>query len=256
MAEHSTRHRTLFLSDLHLGSRRCMARALRSFLAHNSAETLVLVGDTFDFWAMRRGDDLPLHHRAALADIAGRAQAGTRVILLPGNHDDTLHALEGLRLDGVTLCPSFVHEAADGRHYLVAHGDHHDPSLQSLWGLARNATFLRERLPKLSRSKATTAALHALWRDLKHWQGKSARFAARLLEESHARGLDGVICGHIHAPEQRQTDKGLYLNCGDWVSHGTAIAEDFSGAFHLLASVKPTPRTRLKTPLLSRPETA
>ncbi len=241
----AARHRSLFLSDLHLGSRRCRARALRAFLARNRCETLVLVGDTFDFWAMRRAAPLPPAHGAVLADLIALTQSGTRLILLPGNHDDSLHALAGFEGAALRLCASFVHEAADGRHYLVTHGDHHDPSLQSLWALARNASFLRERMPHLSHAPQVRRGLAALWRDIKTYQGKAARFQARLLGEARGRGLDGVICGHVHAPACRVTAQGLYLNCGDWVSHCTAIAEGFDGSFRLIAA----PGRRLSAPL-------
>jgi UDP-2,3-diacylglucosamine pyrophosphatase LpxH len=239
----TVRVRTVFVSDVHLGSRACHAAAFRAFLERVSADRLVLVGDIVDLWALRRAVYWPDEHQECLRTLLRLARSGTEVVYVPGNHDAPLRELCGLELAGVQVEREFVHVGADGRRFLVTHGDDFDGAVQFSGLLRRFGAFMYDAMIHLGR------AVHAgrrrlglpLW-SLAAWVKQRvpdareyvARFEHAAAHEASRRALDGVICGHIHRPGVREVDGILYCNDGDWVESCTALVEDRSGRMVLV----------------------
>jgi len=237
------RYRTLFLSDIHLGTRGSRAGALAAFLRGVECDHLYLVGDIIDGWRLRRSWYWDAYHDEVVRLILHMARASTIVTYIPGNHDETLRGWLGLEVSGVALRPSAVHETADGRRLLVIHGDEFD-------SVVRYARFLA-----LLGDWAYTVALVAnrhfnrvrRWLGYPYWslsawlkqRVKEAvkaidRFEAALAAEALQRGLDGVVCGHIHKAELREVDGVIYANAGDWVESCTALVEHPDGRLDLV----------------------
>jgi UDP-2,3-diacylglucosamine pyrophosphatase LpxH len=265
-------HRTIFISDLHLGSRLCKAENLLDFLAHNEAETLYLVGDIFDIKRLRRRWHWPATHRAVVRAILAKARAGTRVIYIPGNHDPDLRDRLGTRRSGIEVRHEILHETADGRHLLVVHGDEHQPRVNSRpWVYRMGCMFY------LSGVRASEIVGGARRRTgLGYWSLSSflkdqlldrvalARaFKANLAAEARRRGADGVVCGHIHHALVERIDGVTYYNDGDWVESCTALVEDHQGKMDILRWTgwicRPTVRPAFVPaggPLIERPAVA
>jgi UDP-2,3-diacylglucosamine pyrophosphatase LpxH len=236
-------YRTLFISDIHLGTRSCQAELLLDFLKHNDADTIYLVGDVIDFWRVRRGAVWPQAHNDVLQKLLRKVRKGTRVVFIPGNHDEAMRDYCGMHFGGIELERQAIHTTADGRRYLVMHGDEYDVVVR----YARWLAFLGDRGYEL-----------ALWSNwplnfvrrcfgLGYWslssylkqRVKSAvnfigEFERNLAEEARRRQVDGVICGHIHHAASHDIDGIHYINTGDWVESCTAVCETRSGDFELV----------------------
>jgi UDP-2,3-diacylglucosamine pyrophosphatase LpxH len=255
------RYRSVFLSDLHLGSPTCRADAVLDFLNGLEAERLYLLGDVVDGWRLRRRWFWPRSHAAVLDRLLQFARDGVAVTYVPGNHDAFARAWCGLSASGVRVEREGVHEAADGRRYLLAHGDAYDPEADRSW-LARFAGDLVYRaLMRLDRAwrwsrrrQGQTETSLAAWA-----KGRSAlarrvvgAFEAELAAEAGRRGFDGVVCGHIHSAAARELDGVAYVNCGDWVESCSAAVETASGRLEVLRwspRVQPRPqRAPVATP--------
>lgn len=261
------RFRTIFISDVHLGTPDCKAGYLLDFLRRTECETLYLVGDIIDLEAMARRVCWPTEHGAVVAEVLRKAESGTRVVYIPGNHDAALRGLCGSRIGAVEVCLDAIHVGADGRRFRVSHGDEFDPEdygrgwLHGLGDRAyrficwANRAFNRLRrrfdLPYLPLS---IVAKSRIGKALEYIRGYEHRVSATAAE----RGFDGHICGHIHFGGIRRIDGVLYCNDGDWVEHCTALTEDFDGVLELLHWSEH--RTRLaqagRQVLLTTPETA
>ena len=240
-----TRYRTVFLSDVHLGTRGSRADFLADFLERTSCETLYLVGDIIDGWRLRRGWYWDAHHDDVLRLVLKATRNGTDVIYIPGNHDEMFRAWLPMRLEiaGVRLCPDALHRTADGRRLLVMHGDEFDsvvryaPFLALLGDRAYAASLVVNRWFNLVRRR-----LGLPYRSLSAWlkrQVKGAvraidRFERALADEARRRGVDGVVCGHIHQAEMRDIEGVLYVNDGDWVESCTALVEHADGRLELI----------------------
>ena len=234
--------RSAFISDVHLGTPDCKAAYLLDFLKHLHCERLYLVGDIVDLWSMRRGIYWPASHHEVLRLIVDKARSGTRVIYVPGNHDELARSLCGSLLAGVEVHQEFEHITRQGKRMLVLHGDVFD-------GAVRFSPLL----------KATGCALYSvmLWighyvnlargfMGLPRWslatwiksrvgdaRNYVRRFEQAAAHEAARRGFDGIVCGHIHRPQMEQIDGVLYCNDGDWVEHCTALIEDRNGELRL-----------------------
>ena len=239
------RYRAIFISDLHLGTRGCRSDFLADFLRRTSSEKLYLVGDIIDGWRLRKSWYWDATHDEVLKLILRKARNGTEVTYIPGNHDEMFRTWlpMGLEVGGIRLRSEAVHVTADQRRLLIMHGDEFD-------SVVRYAKFLA-----LLGDWAYTAALvvnrwfntvrrrlgYPYW-SLSAWlkrQVKEAvkaidRFEGALAGEARRRGLDGVVCGHIHHAEMRMVDGVLYMNDGDWVESCTALVEHHDGRMELL----------------------
>jgi UDP-2,3-diacylglucosamine pyrophosphatase LpxH len=240
-----TRYRTVFISDTHLGTKGCRSDFLADFLSKVSCDTLYLVGDIIDGWRLKKSWYWDTHHDEVLRLILRMARDGTDVVYIPGNHDEMFRAWLPMKLEiaGVRLCQDAVHETADGRRLLVMHGDAFD-------SVVRYAKFLallgdRAYIAALVVNRWFNALRRRLglpYRSLSAWlkrQVKGAvmaidRFEHALADEARQRGLDGVICGHIHHAGMRDIAGVLYINDGDWVESCTALVEHADGTLELI----------------------
>lgn len=237
------RHRALFISDTHLGTRGCKAALLADFLAHNDCETLYLVGDVVDGWRLKRSWFWNDAHSHVVNAILRKVEEGTRVVYVPGNHDEAFRAYCGLLLAGVELHHEARHRTADGKKLLVLHGDQFD-------GIVTYAKWLahlgdRAYTAALTLNEIFNAVRRRLGMPywslagyLKH-RVKNAtlfidQFEMAVAREAKRRGFDGVVCGHIHHAEIKTIDGVLYGNDGDWVESCTALAEDMRGRLEIL----------------------
>jgi UDP-2,3-diacylglucosamine pyrophosphatase LpxH len=236
-------HRTIFISDIHLGTRGCKAELLADFLARNSCDTLFLVGDIVDGWRLRRRWLWPEAHSRVLQEILHKIDGGTRVIYVPGNHDEVFRDYCGREIAGVEILREAIHETADGRRLLVLHGDQFDGVIACAKWLAHLGDWAYTMALELNEiSGALRRALRLPYWSLSAYlkaKVKNAveyicRFEDAVAHEARARGLDGVVCGHIHHAAVKRIGGVLYLNDGDWVESCTALVEDACGNLEIL----------------------
>jgi UDP-2,3-diacylglucosamine pyrophosphatase LpxH len=241
--KHRKKHRTLFLSDIHLGTPGCKAELLLDFLRNNDAETIYLVGDIIDGWRLTRSWYWSAGHNAVVQEILRKARKGANVIYVPGNHDEALRDYTNLNFGGVDVLYEAIHETADGRRFLVIHGDQFDGVVKYAKWLAHLgdrayelALWLNNWLHDIRRALGLNYWSLSSW--LKHKVKNAVEFISSyevaLAREARERGVDGVICGHIHHAELRDIDGVLYCNDGDWVESCTALAEDDRGEFSII----------------------
>ena len=240
-----TRVRSIFLSDIHLGTRACQAERLLSFLKQHESEYLFLVGDIVDFWAMgRRGVYWTSAMNTVVQKVLKRARAGVKVIFVPGNHDEALRDYVDSSFGNIRLHRNYEHMGADGRRYLVLHGDEFDVVTKYHRWLAvlgdHSYAFL-VRVNVLISALRRRLGVNGYW-SLAGYAKRKVTTAVNFIcdfEESVARrvkesGLDGAICGHIHAAAIREVNGITYVNCGDWVDSCTAILEHLDGRMEMV----------------------
>ena len=236
-------YRTIWISDVHLGTSGCQARLLLNFLRHTESRYLYLVGDIIDGWQLRRRWYWPQAHNDVVQKILRKARKGTRVVYVPGNHDAFARHYLALSFGGIELHDEIVHETADGRRLLVLHGDLFDGVIQCAKWLALVGDRLHMLALHLNRwLNAVRAHLGfsywSLSQFLKHKVKNAVSyitdFEEALAQEARRRGLDGVVCGHIHKAEIRPVGGVLYCNDGDWVESLTALVENEMGELSIV----------------------
>lgn len=235
--------RTLFISDIHLGIRASQAEAVLDFLKHTECDTLYLVGDIVDLWKVRRGPHWPQAHNDVVQKLLRKARKGTRIIYIPGNHDEGLRDYTGMHFGDIEVHRDYIHEAANGTKYLVLHGDEFDVVVcyarwLALLGDLSYELVLRLNAPLNWVRRHLGLGYWSLSAYLKY-KVKTAvnfigEFEAALCKEAARRGAGGLICGHIHHANDRWIDDVHYLNSGDWVESCTAIAEHPDGRFEII----------------------
>jgi UDP-2,3-diacylglucosamine pyrophosphatase LpxH len=235
--------RTVWISDIHLGTRGCNATMLLDFLSSIECETLYLVGDIVDGWRLSKGWYWPDAHNEVVRRILKMAHRGTRVVLIAGNHDEMLRPYAGMSFGGVELALEAIHRTADGRRLLVTHGDGFDGVVLYARWLAFLGDKAYEVLLRANRwFNAVRRRLDMPYWSLSAYMKKKVKNAVQFVcdfEEAVAHaardmGVDGVVCGHIHCAEIRQIGEVTYYNDGDWVESCTALVEDFDGAISVL----------------------
>ncbi len=241
-----TQVRSIFLSDIHLGTRACQASRLLEFLKEYSAENVFLLGDIVDLWAMKRGFvHWTTDQNTVVQKLLRRARHGDKIFFIPGNHDEALRDYIGTSFGDVVVEHEIVHTAADGRRYLLLHGDefdqvtrHHrwvailgDKSYDMLVSLNIYLSWLRRTF---RRPGYWSLAGYAK-RKIKTAVSFIFSFEDSVIRHVRERKLDGAICGHIHWPMIKEVDGLSYLNCGDWVDSCSAIVEHFDGRMELVA---------------------
>jgi len=242
-AEGRRRFRTIWISDVHLGTKGCNAELLIDFLDSVDSETMYLVGDIIDGWRLKKKFYWPAAHNDIVWRILKRARRGTRIVYIPGNHDEMFRQFTGLSFGGVEIRRAAFHETADGRRLMVLHGDEFDAvMLAHRWlafvgdalygatmGLNRWVNLVRRRLglPYWSLSKMAKHKVKNAVEFISKYEEVVARAAAQ-------RGVDGVVCGHIHTAEFRDIDGIEYWNDGDWVEGCNALVEHFDGRMEIL----------------------
>jgi UDP-2,3-diacylglucosamine pyrophosphatase LpxH len=235
--------RTVWISDLHLGTPGCQAEALLEFLREVECDTLYLVGDSIDGWQLRRSWYWPQSHNDVVQKILRKARKGTRVVFVPGNHDEFARRYVDHDFGGVEVLEEAVHTLADGRRLWVTHGDLFDGVVQCARWLALLGDMAYEFTLKVNRHFNRLRGRLGLpyWSLSRYLKAKVKRavsyvgdFESAVAHEARHRGLDGVVCGHIHQAEMRDIDGVLYCNDGDWVESLTALVEHADGRLEII----------------------
>jgi UDP-2,3-diacylglucosamine pyrophosphatase LpxH len=237
------RYRTIWISDIHLGTRGCKAALLLDFLRRTESEHLYLVGDIVDGWRLKRSWYWHQTHNDVVQKVLRKARKGTRVIYVPGNHDEALRDFLDLHFGGIHVVGEAIHVGADGRRFLVIHGDAFDAIVATAgWlailgdraynaAVAVNTWFNHARValgyPYWSLSKF-------LKLKVKNAVNFISAFEHAVASEARRRGVDGVVCGHIHKAEIRDVGGVLYCNDGDWVESCTALVEYHDGRLEIV----------------------
>jgi UDP-2,3-diacylglucosamine pyrophosphatase LpxH len=237
------RYRTVWISDVHLGTRGCNAEMLIDFLDHVDCDLMYLVGDILDGWALKKRFYWPDSHNDIVWRFLKRAKRGTEIVYIPGNHDEMFRQFSGLNFGGVHIRRQAIHTTADGRRLLVLHGDEFDAITMSHRWLAHLGDAAYEAIMGLNRMVNRVRR----WLDLPYWslskyakaKVKNAvefisKFEEIVAHEAGARGVDGVIAGHIHTAEMRTIEGIAYYNDGDWVEGCTALVEHYDGTMEIL----------------------
>ncbi len=238
-----SRYRAVFISDVHLGTRTAQAAALIDFLRHIETDVLYLVGDIVDFWKVRRGPHWPQAHNDVLQKILRKVRKGTRVIFIPGNHDEGLRDYCGMHFGGIEIVERCVHITASGNRYVVLHGDEFDVVVRTAKWLAflgdrgyEAALWLNNPLNWIRRHLGL--GYWSLSAYLKNRVKKAVSFIGAfedaVAEDARRHGCEGIICGHIHHAADRSINGVHYLNCGDWVESCTAIGESADGRLQVI----------------------
>jgi UDP-2,3-diacylglucosamine pyrophosphatase LpxH len=242
--EATRRVRAMFISDVHLGSRACKAAELLDFLKHHDADTIYLVGDIVDGWQLRSGWYWPQAHNDIVQKLLRKARKGSRVIYIPGNHDEFLRDYFGAHFGGVVVTECATHVTSDGRTYVVTHGDQFDHRIRRARQLAGFGDYAQVLL------QAATTAVNVVRRQfnlpgwsLSRWARDKVKdmlntvriFEQALATEATRRHAQGVICGHVHHAAIRDFPTARYINCGDWVESCSAAVEHFDGRLEIIS---------------------
>ncbi|MBJ7443221.1 MAG: UDP-2,3-diacylglucosamine diphosphatase [Sphingobium sp.] len=237
------RFRTIWISDIHLGTRGCNAAMLIDFLDNVDSDTIYLVGDIIDGWRLKKRFYWPASHNDVVWRLMKRAKRGTRVVYIPGNHDEMFRQFTGMNFGGVEIRRKAIHTTADGRKLLVLHGDEFDTiMLAHRWlafvGDAAYTTLMRLNVVVNAVRQRMGLPYWSLSKMAKHKVKNAVSFISQFEEvvahEAGARGVDGVVCGHIHNAEMREIGGVAYYNDGDWVEGCTALVEHDCGRMEVL----------------------
>jgi len=237
------RFRTIWISDVHLGTTGCQADRLLEFLRATESETLYLVGDIIDGWQLKRRWYWEQSHNNVVQLVLKKAKKGTEVIFVPGNHDEAIRQFIDLDFGGIRIRDELVHTTAQGKRMLVLHGDRFDGVIACAKWLAYVGDSLYTVILKFNQIFNNWRARAGLpyWSLSQYLKSKVknavsyiSSFENALAAEAKKRGLDGVICGHIHKPEIRDIDGITYCNDGDWVESLSALVEDHAGHLRLV----------------------
>lgn len=237
------RFKTLFISDVHLGSKQSQAGLLLNFLKHHDADKIYLVGDIVDGWRLRRAWHWPQEHSDIVQKILRKARKGAQVIYIAGNHDEFLREFQGQHFGGIEVKDRDVHQAADGRKYLVIHGDQFDIVVQNYRKIAYLGDWAYDAAMAVNVLMNRLRTLFGLpyW-SFSSWAKVRVKEAVKFIsafrtvvtEEAQRSSVDGIICGHIHHPEINALDGTIYVNTGDWVESCSAVGENEDGSLELV----------------------
>lgn len=235
--------RSIFISDLHLGTRGAQAGLVLEFLRTYDAPRIYLVGDIIDGWRLKNGWYFPQSHNDVVQKLLRKVRKGSRLIYITGNHDDFLRDFTGSQFGGIRIADHALHDTADGKRLLIIHGDLFDLVVRNAKWLA----LLGDWAYTVALASNTVVNKVRRWLHLPHWslsawaklKVKNAvnyigEFETCLAAEARRHGADGVVCGHIHHAAHRQIDGLVYINTGDWVESCTAVVEHHDGRFEVI----------------------
>ncbi len=236
--------RAIFISDVHLGTRACQAASLLAFLREHESEYLYLLGDIIDFWAMNRSVQWAGAHNTVVQKVLRRARHGCKVFFIPGNHDEALREYAGVAFGDIRVESEWIHETLDGRRYWLVHGDEYDQVTRHhrwvavLGDVGYNAlvriNLVLSRVRRLLRRPGYWSLAGYAKQKVKKAVSFIFDFEDAVAHAAAQRGVDGVVCGHIHSAADRRIGNVRYLNCGDWVDTCSAIVEHFDGRIEVV----------------------
>ena len=252
-ADEVTRYRTIFMSDLHLGTRGCQAELALDFLRYHDADTIFLVGDIIDGWRLRSGWYWPQAHNDVIQKLLRKVRRGARMIFVPGNHDEFARQFLGLTFGGIEIVRNTMHTTADGRRFLVMHGDEFDVVVRHAKWLAflgdwayDAALWINTHFNIIRRTLGFGYWSFSAWAKLKVKNAVNfiGSFERELAGEAKRRGADGVICGHIHLPAIREIEGVTYVNTGDFVESCSLVVEHDDGRLEIIYWSTPLAKLR------------
>lgn len=238
-----TRYRALWISDVHLGTKHCQSEALLEFLRQTDSDHLYIVGDLIDGWELKRAWHWSDANNTLIQKLLRKSRKETRITYITGNHDEFVEQFIGVRFGSVRLATETVHQTADGRRFLVIHGHQFDGITHLNRVLERIGSRLYQWILSanhwLNRIRRRLGFGYWSLASYLKFKAKSAvkfvtDYEAAMVKMAHHKGVEGIICGHIHRPEIKEIDGIRYFNCGDWVENCTALAEDFNGNISLI----------------------
>ncbi len=256
------RHRSIFLSDLHLGSKDAKADFVIDFLRHNEAEYIYLVGDIIDGWRLKRSWHWPQSHKDVVQKLLRQARKGTRIIYVAGNHDEFLRDFQGTHVGGIEVADQAIHIGVDGRRYLVIHGDQFDSIVHNARWLAHlgdlaydTAIAINRVVARVRRALGWPYWSFSSWAKVKVKKAVAfmSAFQEVLIQEARRAEAHGVICGHIHHAVIEEVGGVTYMNAGDWVESCTAIVEDHGGSFSIVTWTQSQPTVERMVPVSLEP---
>lgn len=237
-------YRTIWISDLHIGSTQCQADTLLDFLKHTESEKLYLVGDIIDFWALSKKMYWPREHNTIIQKLLRKARHGTQIIYVPGNHDENVRDYDQYVFGDILVKTSDIHTTALGQRFLIVHGDEYDTIARHHRWIAKIGSvgydWLIEinRILRFFRRLFNMPSQFSLAGYIKFKVKNVVQFMSdyeeSIVSTLRNEGLDGVICGHIHHAEIKQIEGFWYINTGDFVESCTAIVEHFDGRLELI----------------------
>jgi len=235
--------RSIFISDIHLGTKGSQTDMLLDFLKNTESKHLYLVGDIIDGWRMKRSWYWDQKHNDVIQKLLRKARKGTQLTYIPGNHDENFRDFTRYRFGNVAILNETIHKAADGKKYLVLHGDQFDGIvLYAKWlafmgdhayNFALTINYWFNKLRRLLGFPYWSLSAYLKHR-VKNAVQYISQFEEAVVAAAEARGLDGVICGHIHTAEITDYGGTVYMNDGDWVESCTALVEHFDGRFEII----------------------
>ena len=236
--------RAIFISDVHLGTRACQAESLLAFLRAHESDYLYLLGDIIDFWAMNRSVQWAGAHNTVVQKVLRRARHGCKVFFIPGNHDEALREYAGVAFGDIRVESEWIHETLDGRRYWLVHGDEYDQVTRHhrwvavLGDVGYNAlvriNLVLSRVRRLLRRPGYWSLAGYAKQKVKKAVSFIFDFENAVAHAAAQRGVDGVVCGHIHSAADRRIGNVRYLNCGDWVDTCSAVVEHFDGRIEVV----------------------
>lgn len=239
-----TRHyRTIWISDIHLGTRDCKAEFVLDFLKHTESDYLYLVGDIIDYWRLKRSWHWEQAHNDVIQKLLRKARKGTKVYFIPGNHDENFRSLTPSRFGRVTVVDEAIHTTADKRRLLVLHGDRFDAVVLHAKWLALLGDWVYIAALRLNHyvnlvRRTLGFPYWSMSQFLKHKVKNAVEFISQfeqaVVTEARRRKVDGVVCGHIHTPAITWYDDIQYCNDGDWVESCSALVEHVDGRLEII----------------------
>jgi UDP-2,3-diacylglucosamine pyrophosphatase LpxH len=243
MEDDTIRIRSLFISDLHLGTKGSQADALLDLLRLYEPDTIYLVGDIVDGWRLKAVWHWPQAHNDVVQKLLRKVRKGCRLIYIPGNHDEFMRDYAGSNFGGIEVMEEAIHEGADGRRALVLHGDKFDVVVRHMRWLALLgdtaydfALYLNRHVSRARRAMGLPYWSFSAWSKsrVKSAVNFIGAFRDAVVNEARRHNVDTIICGHIHQAAIETMDGVRYINCGDWVESCTAIIETFDGRYELV----------------------
>ncbi len=236
-------YKSLFISDVHLGTKGCQADKLLEFFKFSRSENLYLVGDIIDVWAMQKKFYWPQPHNDVIQKILRKARHGTKVFYIVGNHDEVFRKFIPMHFGDINIVNRVIHETQLGKKYLVVHGDAWDGVMKYAKWLSKLGSIAYELLLRLNivinffrklRGKSYWSLAKFLKYKVKNAVKYIGEYERTVSDYAKRKKYDGIICGHIHHAEDQNFDGINYLNCGDWVESCTALAEKYDGTFEII----------------------
>lgn len=243
MKKDRKQYRSIFISDVHLGTRHSNAEKLLEFLKNTEADNYYLIGDIIDGWAMKNKTYWPQSHNNVVQFFLKQSKKAVKVIYVTGNHDEFLRTYSGTEMGNIKIVDETIHYGENGKKYLVIHGDQFDIVTMNAKWLSMIGGWLYDRMIDLNRYLQTLyKVLNISGFSLSAWAKSNVKEAVNFIgdyenvvaDAAKRRCVDGVICGHIHSVANKTINDIHYINCGDWVESCTAIVEHHNGKFEII----------------------